>query len=61
MCVEILTFTSFDKLMPKSDPAKIKKVSFSLPLGINSVEWEADKAIATSRPPKASDRIKEGV
>ncbi|WP_414564994.1 MULTISPECIES: hypothetical protein [unclassified Anabaena] len=28
--------------MPKSDPAKIKKVSFSLPFGIGSVEWEAD-------------------
>ncbi|MBD0387919.1 MAG: hypothetical protein ICV54_15745 [Nostoc sp. C3-bin3] len=28
--------------MPKFDPAKIKKVSFSLPFGIGSVEWEAD-------------------
>ncbi|MBN4003469.1 hypothetical protein [Nostoc sp. LPT] len=28
--------------MPKSDPAKIKKVSFSLPFSIGSVEWEAD-------------------
>ncbi|MDZ8068543.1 MAG: hypothetical protein RMY64_23415 [Nostoc sp. DedQUE08] len=28
--------------MPKSDRAKIKKVSFSLPFGIGSVEWEAD-------------------
>jgi hypothetical protein len=28
--------------MAKSDPAKVKKVSFSLPFGIGSVEWEAD-------------------
>ncbi|MEH1840679.1 MAG: hypothetical protein V7L20_18445 [Nostoc sp.] len=28
--------------MPKSDPAKITKVSFSLPFEIGSVEWEAD-------------------
>lgn len=28
--------------MPRFDPAKIKKVSFSLPFGIGSVEWEAD-------------------
>lgn len=28
--------------MPKFDPAKIKKVSFSLPFGIGSVEWEVD-------------------
>ena len=28
--------------MVKSDPAKVKKVSFSLPFGIGSVEWEAD-------------------
>lgn len=29
--------------MAKSDPAKIKKVSFSLPFNIGSVEWEADR------------------
>lgn len=28
--------------MPKFDPAKIKKVSFSLPFGIGFVEWEVD-------------------
>ncbi len=28
--------------MAKSDPAKLKNVSFSLPFGIGSVEWEAD-------------------
>ncbi|WYL96187.1 MAG: hypothetical protein HEQ35_22260 [Gloeotrichia echinulata IR180] len=28
--------------MPRFDPAKLKKVSFSLPFGIGSVEWEAD-------------------
>lgn len=28
--------------MAKFDPAKVKKVSFSLPFGIGSVEWEAD-------------------
>ena len=28
--------------MPKFDPAKIKKISFSLPFGIGSVEWEVD-------------------
>ncbi|MDD1415027.1 hypothetical protein MEN41_10400 [Dolichospermum sp. ST_con] len=28
--------------MPKQDPAKLKKVSISLPFGIGSAEWEAD-------------------
>lgn len=28
--------------MPKIDPAKLKKVSVSLPFGIGSAEWEAD-------------------
>jgi hypothetical protein len=28
--------------MPKHDPAKLKKVSISLPFGIGSAEWEAD-------------------
>jgi hypothetical protein len=28
--------------MSTSDPAKLKKVSFSLPFGIGSAEWEAD-------------------
>lgn len=28
--------------MPNIDPVKFKKVSFSLPFGIGSVEWEAD-------------------
>jgi hypothetical protein len=28
--------------MAKFDPARVKKVSFSLPFGIGSVEWEAD-------------------
>ena len=28
--------------MSKSDPAKIKTVSFSLPFGIGSVEWQSD-------------------
>jgi hypothetical protein len=28
--------------MPKYDPAKLKKVSVSLPFGIGSAEWEAD-------------------
>ena len=28
--------------MPKFDPAKLKKVSVSLPFGIGSAEWEAD-------------------
>ena len=30
------------KLMAKKDPAKLKKVSVSLPFGIGSAEWEAD-------------------
>ncbi len=28
--------------MPKDDPAKLKRVSLSLPFGIGGVEWEAD-------------------
>lgn len=28
--------------MPKQDPAKLKKVSVSLPFGIGGAEWEAD-------------------
>lgn len=28
--------------MPKSDPAKLKKVSVSLPFGIGGAEWETD-------------------
>lgn len=28
--------------MPKRDPAKLKKVSVSIPFGIGSAEWEAD-------------------
>ena len=28
--------------MPKQDPAKLKKVSISLPFGIGAAEWEAD-------------------
>lgn len=28
--------------MPRFDPAKLKKVSVSLPFGIGSAEWEAD-------------------
>lgn len=28
--------------MPNADPAKLKKVSVSLPFGIGSAEWEAD-------------------
>lgn len=28
--------------MPKFDPARLKKVSVSLPFGIGSAEWEAD-------------------
>lgn len=28
--------------MPKKDPARLKKVSVSLPFGIGSAEWEAD-------------------
>jgi hypothetical protein len=28
--------------MPKRDPAKLTKVSASLPFGIGSIEWEAD-------------------
>jgi hypothetical protein len=28
--------------MPKADPAKLKKVSVSLPFGLGSAEWEAD-------------------
>ncbi|MBW4477493.1 MAG: hypothetical protein KME54_11585 [Tolypothrix brevis GSE-NOS-MK-07-07A] len=27
--------------MPKFDPAKLKKVSVSLPFGIGSAEWES--------------------
>jgi hypothetical protein len=30
------------EFMSKSDPAKLKKVSVSLPFGIGSAEWEAD-------------------
>jgi len=29
--------------MPKQDPAKLKKVSVSLPFGIGGAEWEADE------------------
>jgi hypothetical protein len=28
--------------MPKRDPAKLKKVSISLPFGLGSAEWESD-------------------
>ena len=28
--------------MPKSDPAKLKQVTMSLPFGIGSASWEAD-------------------
>ena len=28
--------------MPKHDPAKLKKVSISLPFGISTAEWETD-------------------
>ena len=34
---------STNRLMAKTDPAKLKKVSLSLPFGIGSAEWEADQ------------------
>jgi hypothetical protein len=33
-----------EKLVPKRDPAKLTRVSLSLPFGLGKAEWESDPA-----------------